>query len=131
MQFVGLQYRDKVRWRQMSCFQRTEFLARCQAYDDELRQFGYLRGTACVPADRSAITIRNNHGQPSVQDGPLTEGDEQLMRIVILEAFDLNHAIALLSKHPLLWDGVFELHPVELTTQDNSGLSPRLIGEPR
>ncbi|MDB5345128.1 MAG: hypothetical protein JWP89_3505 [Schlesneria sp.] len=115
----------------MSCVQRAGFLEQCQAYDDELRQLGYLQGTACVPSDQNAITIRNNHGQPSVRNGPLTEGDEQLMRIVILEAFDLNHAIALLSKHPLLWDGVFELHPVELTTQDNSDLSPRLIGEPR
>jgi hypothetical protein len=60
----------------------------------------------------------------------LVEGNEQLMRIVILEAHDLNHAIALLSKHPLLWDGVFELHPVEYD-QHESVQSSRSLGESR
>lgn len=130
MRFVGLQFRDKVRWRQMSCHQRAEFLEQCQAYDDELRQFGYLQAAACVPANHCAITLRKNNGQPCVHDGPLTESNEQLMRIVILEAYDLNHAIALLSKHPLLWDGVFELHPVE-HDQHESVQPPRTLGEPR
>jgi hypothetical protein len=46
-----------------------------------------------------------------VTDGPYAETKEQLGGILILEANDLQHAIALMSKHPGVKAGPFEIRP--------------------
>jgi hypothetical protein len=46
-----------------------------------------------------------------VTDGPFTETKEVLGGILLLEARDLNHAIALMSKHPGVKMGPFEIRP--------------------
>jgi len=52
----------------------------------------------------------------SVTDGPYAETKEQLGGILILEARDLAHAIELMSKHPGVKAGPFEIRPaVDLT----------------
>ncbi len=51
-------------------------------------------------------------GEVQVTDSPYVESKESLGGILLLEARDLNHAIALLSKHPALKIGnVFEIRP--------------------
>jgi hypothetical protein len=51
--------------------------------------------------------------QVSVTDGPYAETKEQLGGILVLEARDLNHAIQLISKHPGVKVGPFEIRPVD------------------
>jgi hypothetical protein len=48
----------------------------------------------------------------SIIDGPFAETKEQLGGILVLEARDLNHAIQLMSKHPGVRGGGFEIRPV-------------------
>lgn len=48
-----------------------------------------------------------------VTDGPYAETKEQLGGFLVLESGDLNHAIRLLSKHPGLKVGPFEIRPVD------------------
>ena len=45
-------------------------------------------------------------------DGPFAETKEQIGGLLFLEARDLNHAIALISKHPGVGMGPFEIRPV-------------------
>ena len=47
----------------------------------------------------------------SITDGPHAETKEQLGGILILEARDLNHAIQLMSDHPGVKAGPFEIRP--------------------
>jgi hypothetical protein len=47
----------------------------------------------------------------TVTDGPYAETKEQIGGILILEARDLNHAIQLMSKHPGVRGGPFEIRP--------------------
>jgi len=49
----------------------------------------------------------------SITDGPHAETKEQPGGILILEATDLNHAIQLMSKHPGVKAGPFEIRPIE------------------
>ncbi len=48
----------------------------------------------------------------SVTDGLYAETKEQLGGIYILEAKEFNQAIQLMSKHPALRGGCFEIHPI-------------------
>ena len=54
-------------------------------------------------------------GEVQVTDGPFTETKETLGGILLLEARDLNHAIALMSKHPGVGIGPFEIRPANET----------------
>jgi hypothetical protein len=53
----------------------------------------------------------------SVTDGPYAETKEKLGALLILEATDLDEAIQLLSRHPGVKMGSWEIRPVEDMTQ--------------
>src|ERR1700676_4393864 len=81
----------------------------CFAYDDVLRRGGHFLGGEALDSARNAVTLRMKDGEVQVTDGPYVETKESLGGILLLEARDLNHAIALMSKHPALKVGnVFE-----------------------
>ncbi|GAA5116213.1 YciI family protein [Luteolibacter yonseiensis] len=83
----------------------------CFSYDDELRKNGHFAGGHALQPPETAITLRWKEGKASVTDGPYAETKEQLGGILILEARDLNHAIQLMSKHPGVKAGPFEIRP--------------------
>jgi len=53
------------------------------------------------------------NGKVSVSDGPYAETKELLGGLLILEAEDLNHAIQLISNHPGLKMGRWEIRPAQ------------------
>jgi hypothetical protein len=83
----------------------------CFTYDDELREKGYFAGGHALQPPQTAATLRWINGKVSITDGPYAETKEQLGGILILEARDLNHAIQLMSKHPGVKAGPFEIRP--------------------
>ena len=83
----------------------------CFSYDDELRKNGHFAGGHALQPPQTAATLRWKDGKATVTDGPYTETKEQLGGILILEARDLNHAIQLMSKHPGVKVGPFEIRP--------------------
>jgi hypothetical protein len=111
MRFICLGFLDQVAWDQLAESERKSFMDNCFAYDDELRRGGhYLAGEALQPAQQAA-TVRSRNGQAVVTDGPYAETKEHLGGILVLEARDLNHAIGLMSKHPGIRAGGFEIRP--------------------
>lgn len=64
---------------------------------------------------RNAVTLRMKNNEVEVTDGPYSETKETLGGILLLEARDLNHAIALMSKHPGVKMGPFEIRPADET----------------
>jgi hypothetical protein len=96
----------------MSESERNSMLDECFTYDDELRKNGhFVAGEALQPAN-SAMTVYWKNGKVAVSDGPYAETKEQLGGILVLEARDLNHAIQLISQHPGVKCGPFEIRPV-------------------
>ena len=85
----------------------------CFVYDDVLRKNGHFVGGEALQSAQSAIILRWKNGKVSVTDGPYAETKEQLGGILVLEARDLNHAIQLMSKHPGVKAGPFEIRPAE------------------
>jgi hypothetical protein len=106
-------FHDEASTAGMSESERKSFLERCFAYDDELRRAGhFLSGVALEPASHAA-TLRWRNGQVMATDGPYAETKEQLGGILFLEARDLHHAIRLISKHPGVRAGGFEIRPAD------------------
>ena len=50
-------------------------------------------------------------------DGPFAETKEMLGGILFLEAEDLDHAVRIMSKHPGVRVGPFEIRPAEDMTE--------------
>jgi hypothetical protein len=95
----------------MSENERDAFVDECFAYDDVLRKNGHFLGGEALQGARSGVTLRFRGGKVAVTDGPYAETKEQLGGILILEARDLEHAIELMSKHPGVRGGPFEIRP--------------------
>ena len=111
MKFICLGYLDESSWDRMSEDERQQFMNECMDYDDELRCGGHVLGGEALDSASNAVTLRMKNGSVDVTDGPYAETREVLGGILLLEARDLNHAIALMSKHPGVKAGPFEIRP--------------------
>ncbi len=110
MKFVCLGYMEAGKFEAMSESERSAFMDGCFAYDDVLRKDGHFVGGECLQS--AAVTLRHQNGRVAVTDGPYAETKELLGGILMLEARDLQHAIDLMSKHPGVRGGPFEVRPV-------------------
>jgi hypothetical protein len=117
MRYICLGYIEEKKWDTMSESERSAMLDECFSYDDVLRKNGHFAGGEALQSARNAITLRWQNGKVSTTDGPYAETKEQLGGILMLEATDLNHAIQLMSKHPGVKAGPFEIRPVADLTE--------------
>lgn len=113
MKYICLGYFDEDAWNAMSQNEQKALMDECFAYDDALRKGGHFAGGEALQSARNAATLRYQGGKVVVTDGPFAETKEQLGGILILEANDLNHAIELMSKHPGVRNGPFEIRPAD------------------
>jgi hypothetical protein len=113
MKYVCLGYLDENKWNTLSEKEREALMDECFAYDDILRKEGHFVGGEALQSAKNATTLRWQNGKVSTTDGPFTETKEQLGGILLLEARDLNHAIQLMSRHPGVKAGPFEIRPTE------------------
>lgn len=84
---------------------------RCFEYDDHLRANGHFTGGHALQPPSAGMLLRYQNGKVVATDGPFTETKEQIGGILILEARDLNHAVELISKHPGVTFGPWEIRP--------------------
>ncbi|WP_436717025.1 YciI family protein [Roseiconus lacunae] len=113
MKFVCLGYIDETKWESMSEEESRQIMEQCLAYDDELRRGGHFIGGEALQSARHSVTLRMKNGAADVIDGPYAETKETLGGILLLEARDLNHAISLMSQHPGVRVGPFEIRPAD------------------
>jgi hypothetical protein len=113
MKFICLGYIEEKEWEAIPDNQRNAMIDECFAYDDVLRTNGHFIGGEALQSAGKATTLRWKKGRVSITDGPYAETKEQLGGILILEANDLEHAIQLMSKHPGVKAGPFEIRPAD------------------
>ena len=113
MKYVCLGFFDEEAFAQIPQADAQRMMEECFAYDDVLRRGGHFLGGEALDSARNAVTLRMKDGEVQVTDGPYVETKEVLGGILLLEARDLNHAIALMSKHPgmRMWSTSFEIRP--------------------
>lgn len=115
MKYVCLGYFDEAEWKRREASERDELIAACRAYDAELRATGHWAGGSALESPRNAVTLRHGDGRVLVTDGPYAETKEQVGGILYLEARDLNEAIQIMSRHPGIHIGSFEIRAVGST----------------
>jgi hypothetical protein len=111
MKFVCLGYIEAGKFENMPEGERNAMVDRCFDYDDVLRRNRHFAGGDALQPASTAVTLRFQGGKVTVTDGPYAETKEQIGGILILEADDIDHAIELMSKHPGVRMGPFEIRP--------------------
>jgi len=119
MKYICLSYLGPTTWETMSEIERKGSMDEFFAYDEMLRKNGNIVGGEGLQSAQNATTLRFQSGKVSVTDGPYAETKEQLAGFFILEARDLNHAIQLMSKHPVVRGGPIEIRPAADHTEMN------------
>jgi hypothetical protein len=83
------------------------------AFDDTLRKKGHLLAAQALESVSTATVVRVRGGKVSVTDGPFAETNEQIGGFLLIEAQDLNEAIQLAAKVPVIRLGAIEVRPVK------------------
>ncbi len=87
-----------------------EIVRRHMAFSQELG--AKCIGGAGLKATTTATTVRMSGDASTVHDGPFAEVKEQLGGFYLIEAADLDEAIAIAKKVPMLQDGLIEVRPM-------------------
>ena len=87
-----------------------EIVGKHMAFSQEL---GARRlGGSGLKSTASATTVRTSAGKKTVHDGPFAEAREQLGGFYLIEAADLDEAIAIAKKVPVPQEGAIEIRPL-------------------
>jgi hypothetical protein len=110
MQYALLVYGEEQRWAKMPQAQQDQEMA---GYREFGKEFGasIKAGDALQPSG-AATTVRIRNGKRLTTDGPFAETKEQLGGFYVVEARDLDAAIAMAAKIPGASAGSVEVRPV-------------------
>jgi ketosteroid isomerase-like protein len=111
MIFHCLGYPDDKLCEAMSQQEQEAHVGRCQEYERQLREAGHFHGGGCLGDSTRGRVVRLLDGQPAVSDSPMAEAKELVGAVLHLEARDMEQAVELISKHPGLKAGFFEIRP--------------------
>lgn len=82
------------------------------AYDRELEQRGHYVTSAALADPADAVIVRREGESFATTDGPFAETREHLGGFILIEARDLNEAIAIAARVPVGRFGAIEVRPV-------------------
>jgi hypothetical protein len=111
MKYVCFGHLDVDKWERHSKDEQNDMIDACFAYDEVLKKNGHWVGGEGLGGP--VRTLRYQNGKISVTDGPFAESKELLGGLLIIEAGDLNHAIQLISNHPGVRMGAWEIRPAQ------------------
>jgi hypothetical protein len=112
MRYIMLIYANEKDWEAKGPEERARVLADHGVLDADLVKAGKYKTADALQPTRTATTVRVRDGKTLVSDGPFAETKEQLGGFYVVEARDLDDAIAIASRIPPARWGTIEVRPV-------------------
>jgi len=109
MKYLLLIYADEKSWTEperQKCYHESTDLAH------DLKAGGKFIATAPLESVATATSVRVRDGKQNVTDGPFAETREQLGGFFMIDARDLDEAIAIAGRIPAAKKGTVEIRPV-------------------
>ena len=97
MKYMLLTYLDEKAWMNLSEAEQAKEMALCAPQVEKLIASGKLLGGAPLRETATATTLRMENGKRLMTDGPFAETREQLGGYSIIEAENLDEALAIAS----------------------------------
>lgn len=112
MQYMLLIYTNEQGWSQMTPEQQKQGMAAYTAYGEALRKAGALLSSNRLRNTDAATTVKVTDGKTQVLNGPYVDIKEQLGGYFLIEAPDLDAALAWAARCPGASHGTVEVRPV-------------------
>ncbi len=112
MQYLLMLYSDESGLKALAPDQQRDAIGAYTAFTEALTKAGALRGSNRLASGSVATTVRNTNGKTQVLNGPFTDSKEQLGGYFLIEAPDLDAALAWAARCPGANHGVVEVRPV-------------------
>jgi len=113
MKYLCLAYEAEDTFKNMPVGEWESLRDETLTYVDMLQKNGQLILTNALQSARTAMTVKVRGGKTTVTDGPFAETREQLGGFFLIDAKDMDDALAIASKWPGGRFGIIEVRPVE------------------
>ncbi len=109
MQYLCMVHVDGARMAALTPGEGRELTRRSLAYDEELQRSGHFIAASALQSPATATIVRVRDGAVSMVDGPFVETKEHLGGFILIEARDLNEALAVAQNIPMAGYGSIEV----------------------
>jgi hypothetical protein len=112
MQYLMLIYESEAQWDAIKEPDKQQIYLGYRELIQDLEQAGKYKGGNQLQPIATATTVRARNGKAAVTDGPFAETKEQLGGYMLVEAKDLDDALAIAARIPSSRTGSIEVRPV-------------------
>jgi hypothetical protein len=112
MRYILMIYANEADWEAKSPAEQEAVIREHGVLDDELVKAGKYKACDALQPTRTATTVRVRQGRTLVTDGPFAETKEQIGGFYLIDARDLDDAIAIASRIPPARWGAIEVRPL-------------------
>jgi hypothetical protein len=112
MQYLLMIYQNEVESGKMDAAARKNVTAEYGAFTQSIIQSGHFKAGDGLQPTSTATTVRVRDGKTLTTDGPFAETREQLAGYYLVEAKDLDTALAIAARIPGAKAGSVEVRPV-------------------
>ncbi len=112
MQYLLMIYRNEAELGKMDATARQKMTAEYGAFTQSIIQSGHFKAGDGLQPTTTATTVRVRDGKTLTTDGPFAETREQLGGYYLVEAKDLDTALAIAARIPGAKTGSIEVRPI-------------------
>jgi hypothetical protein len=112
MQYLLLIYDDEKIWQNMSKEEMGRYMAEYGAFTESIKKSGHWKAGEALQHTHTATSVRVRGGKAQTTDGPFAETKEQLGGFYLIDAKDLDEAIAIAARIPSAKLGTIEVRPL-------------------
>jgi len=116
VEYLCLIYSDEKQWAALSDADRQAMYQEYGAFTEGIKKSGHFKGGNALEKSDTGTIVRVRDGKTSTTDGPFAETKEQLGGYYLVEARDLNEAIAIAARIPGARYGAIEVRPIPVMT---------------
>jgi hypothetical protein len=112
MEYALLIYENEAAVKARSKAEQEKSFQGYMAFSESVRKSGQMKGGQPLESVTTATTVRVKDGKTLRTDGPFAETREQLGGFYVIEAKDLDEAVAIASRIPGAQTGCVEVRPI-------------------
>jgi hypothetical protein len=112
MKYMLLIYNEEKAWAGFTEAQRQGFMGEFMKFTQQIQSAGQWLSSSQLQPTSAATSVRVREGKRLVTDGPFAETREQLGGYYLIEAKNLDEAIAIAARIPSVTAGTVEVRPL-------------------
>ena len=112
MQYLLMIYQNEAEYGKIDAATNQKILEEYGAFTQSIIQSGHFKAGDGLQSTTTATTVRVRDGKTLTTDGPFAETREQLGGYYLVEARDLDTALAIAARIPGARTGSIEVRPV-------------------